>query len=205
MSAQLASDHPVVNSADGWQNVTLQSRIYSNAHSKLHNRSEETSDQRYSYSYFNDFLSFSLKLLSEAKSSNQKISAKSISEVIDSLGDNYLRSEPTLSSEKDTCHDCKGLSSLVKEAENELKSIATIPMTISYLKLIDRVRSSGVGATKDDIVQLLKTYKKKKEVISSLLDILAGIVSLVIVFIVDHFLIGQVLEPSTQSPLHLST
>ena len=79
-----------------------------------------------------------------------------------------------LTSEMDTCRNCKGLSNLVKETENELKAIATIPLTISYLKLIDRVRSSGVGATKDDIIQLLKTYKKKKEVISTLLDILAG-------------------------------
>src|SRR4051812_35788536 len=39
MSAQLASDHPIVNSAHGWQNVSFQSRIYSKAHSKLHNRS----------------------------------------------------------------------------------------------------------------------------------------------------------------------
>ena len=103
------------------------------------------------------------------------MSANSITDAINSLGDNYIKTEPTLSEEMETCHNCKTLSNLVKENENQLKGIATIPMTISYLKLIDRVRSSGTGATKEDIIKLLKTYKKKNEIISTLLDILAGI------------------------------
>ena len=115
-------------------------------------------------------------MLSEAKTSKEKIAAKTIDEAINSLGESYIKSETTLSSEMETCRDCKGLSNLVKETENELKAIATIPMTISYLKLIDRVRSSGEGATKEDILKLLKTYKKKKEIISTLLDILAGLI-----------------------------
>ncbi|CAG2174423.1 unnamed protein product, partial [Oppiella nova] len=156
-SAQLASDHPIVESANGWQNVTLQSRIYSFAHSKLYN-------------------SFTLKLLSEAKSSREKITANSISDVIKSLGETYIHTEPILRPEMETCHNCQSLQNIVKENENSIKgeSIASIPMTISYLKLIDRVRSAGPGASKEDIIKLLKAYKKKKDVVSSILDILAG-------------------------------
>jgi hypothetical protein len=92
------------------------------------------------------------------------------------LGKNFIASEASLSPEVQTCHNCKSLANLVKENEYALKeeSIATIPMTISYLKLIDRVRSSGPGASKEDILKLLKSYKNKKHIITTLLDILAG-------------------------------
>ncbi|XP_054166757.1 microsomal triglyceride transfer protein-like isoform X2 [Oppia nitens] len=157
VSAQLASDHPVVISANGWQNVTLQSRIYSFAHSKLYN-------------------SFSLKLLSETKSSTQKMSQISISEAIDSLGEQYIVSQIVMTPERETCHNCQSISHLLKDTENEIKgeTIASIPMTISYLKLVDRVRSGGPGASKDDIIKLLKSYKKKKDIFASIIDILAG-------------------------------
>lgn len=157
VSAQLASDHPIVNSANGWQNVSLQSRIYSYAHSLLHN-------------------SFSLKLLSEEKSSTEKLIGNSLSEVLKKLEKNYIPSESSLTPEVKTCHNCQSLSNLIKENETSLKreSIASIPMTISYLKLIDRVRSSGAGALKEDILKLFKSYKNKREIILSLLDIIAG-------------------------------
>lgn len=120
--------------------------------------------------------SFTLSLLSEEKSSSKKISAKSITDATKSLGSNFIISEPSLSPEDHVCHNCKSLANLVKENEYAIKgeAIASIPMTISYLKLVDRVRSAGPGASKQDLLKLLKSYKKKKEVISSLLDILAG-------------------------------
>ena len=81
-----------------------------------------------------------------------------------------------LKPEKQSCHDCKSLVSFVKEYEEHMHGdeMASIPATIAYLKLLRRIRSGGPGLGHSEIISLLKSRSKDKDVLASLLDILSG-------------------------------
>ncbi|RWS08553.1 hypothetical protein B4U79_03836 [Dinothrombium tinctorium] len=159
--SKLGRDHAIVLESSGWQNLSLISQLYPNAHSKLHS-------------------TFSLKLTKEeqagAKSSFSTM--KSVESVIEAVGNDYIFEKPKLFEEKKTCHNCMTLANIVNEYEDFLKEdkIASIPAAIAYLKLVERIRSGGPGASKSDIIEILKKCKKsqKESALASFLDILAG-------------------------------
>lgn len=173
-----SQEHSIVSSSFGWQNITLRSRIYNDAHSKLH-------------------LTFDLKLMEELHDDNdesQKFSAaQTIQEAIQLLGDDYLQKDYYEDSsqahgqeqlnthfipEKTVCHDCRTLSALVQDYREFMtgNKAATVPAAIAYLKILERIRIAGPGTSKDDMINLLKQLEsqKKHDLLSSVLDIMAG-------------------------------
>ncbi|XP_015785984.1 microsomal triglyceride transfer protein [Tetranychus urticae] len=158
ISTNLGRDHTLVTESVGWQNVSLISRIYNTAYSKLHSR-------------------FTLKLNREEKGAKSKLSSvPAISSVFESLGEDYIEDHLLYQREQQTCHNCATLKTLEKDYEEHMSDteMASIPASIAYLKLVDRVRSGGPGTSKQDIINLLQQRKQKKDVLSSLLDIMAG-------------------------------
>lgn len=149
---------------------------------------------------------YKLQLTEEESSSDSSAfaSASSIEAAIKLLGDDYIQQEvetpkdgscpsgvcgatsacPSglcsnfLAREKQVCHECRTLASVVSEFEDFMtdKTAASVQAAIAYLKILDRVRSAGPGTSKDDMIKILSKYAKKErfEMVSSLLDIFAG-------------------------------
>lgn len=161
ISSELEAEHTLVTSASGWQNVTLRSKIYTEAHSHLH-------------------ATFTLKLVEEGKGSQSPLSsALNVREAGKILGEEYIEeSSFFLEPHKEVCHECRTLHSLAVDYEKFLSgsAAASVPAAISFLKLLDRIRIAGPGASKSDILDLLNYYKKarKDDVVSSILDVLAS-------------------------------
>lgn len=158
VNLEVAKDHPVVIESNGWQNITLSSRIYQNAHSKLYNN-------------------FHFKLIKEQE--DKPIQGSSIESVIKSLGQSYIESPINLESEVRSCQSCKPLKSLVKDYQTSLSdsSIAKIPQAIGYLKILERIRQgivAGGDGDKESIAGLLKSYKKNIVILETILDVIAG-------------------------------
>ncbi|RWS27644.1 hypothetical protein B4U80_04809, partial [Leptotrombidium deliense] len=158
--SKLARDHSYITESIGWQNISLSSRLYSTAHSKLHTKYEfnfikETNSDEKSYSSLSDLKS-----------------------VVNKIGDDYLMQRAVLNAEKKVCHNCMTLKNLVKEYEDFLHDdkMASIQMAIAYMKIVDRVRTGGPGTSKTDIIELLNECRKQKnrQTLASLLDVLAG-------------------------------
>lgn len=63
-----------------------------------------------------------------------------------------------------------------KEYEEHMSEVemASVPAAIAYLKLLDRARSGGPGASSEDILKLLSSLNSNPHVQASLLDILVG-------------------------------
>lgn len=123
------------------------------------------------------FFRYSLKLLSEEKVSPDQLSKeKGIDKIISSLGDDYIEDELVYQKELKTCENCKTLQSMKKEYTEHMSDdeMASVPAAIAYLRLLDRIRSGGPGASSEDIQNLLKNLNSNSHAQSSLLDILAG-------------------------------
>lgn len=165
--SKLSKDHSIVTHNHGWQNVTLRSLVYKEAFSKLS-------------------MTFDLTLKSQTESKNDFTSRpQSIENVISSLGDDFIEESTehsmfgvTFHPEKSICSECRSLKALAHEYEDFLddSSSASSPITIAYLKLVDRIRVGGPGCSKEDITQLLNMYLKLKrnDLLASLLDILVA-------------------------------
>lgn len=171
--SESSGEHSIVKSASGWQNVTLRSRIYNDAHSKL-------------------YLTFDLKFVKEVNQEKESFSsAASIEEVIRLLGDDYFQKDYSttpdhrrheynthMTPEKTVCHDCRTMAALVQDYQDFMtgEKAASVQASIAFLKLLERVRLAGPGTSKDDIVSLLKKLDKdyKHDVLSSVLDVLAA-------------------------------
>ncbi|KAI1285814.1 Microsomal triglyceride transfer protein large subunit [Halotydeus destructor] len=157
----LGRDHVLVVSSKGWQNVTLRSRLYQEAHSKL-------------------YISYNLKLVNEEESSEKSHlkGAIDLKKAIDLIGEDFIEEPPTLVREKQVCHECRTLSGLTKDYSDfmEEDNAATVKATIAFLKVLERIRSGGPGTSKDDILLVLKELReaKKTDVLASMLDALAG-------------------------------
>jgi len=167
-----SGDHSIVQSINGWQNVSLRSRIYQDAHSKL-------------------YLTFNMKLVQEKDGSDTQIlqkfsAATTIQEAIALLGEDYIQkdfnhkhiSQQLFEQEKTVCQDCRTLKALVEDYRDFMagSKSASVPATIAFLKLLERVRIAGPGTSKEDLTILLKKLdkEKKRNVLSSVLDVLAA-------------------------------
>lgn len=181
IQSKTSQEHSFVTSSHGWQNITLRSRIYNNAHSHL-------------------YLTFDLKFLEEVTQHDDEnqlfASAESIEEAIKLLGEDYIQKDYSSSltgdqndinkhefnthmvPEKSVCHDCRALSALVHDYEDFMQSdkAATVQASIAFLKLLESVRISGPGTSTEDMVSLLHKLDKdyKHDVLSSVLDVLAA-------------------------------
>ena len=71
-----------------------------------------------------------------------------------------------MSREKHACHNCKQLSNLIAESKdslNEDKS-ASLDSSLAFLTIVERIRSSGPGAGKSDILDALNKAAKDAKV-----------------------------------------
>lgn len=160
----MSTDHSIVLKNTGYQNVTIRSLVYKEAHSKLQ-------------------MTFDLTLKSEVESPGKFSTFKSVDAVIASLGDDFIEESTsqtmfgvTFHPEKSICSECRSLKTLAAEYEDYLDdaSSASDLITIAYLKLVDRIRIGGPGCSKEDIIELLNSYlrAKRSDLLASLLDIL---------------------------------
>lgn len=159
--AHLDPDHRIVSSSSGWQNITLRSRIYTEAHSHMS-------------------LVYELKLENVEKSVTKPPTSVSLDQLIASLGEEYIQESGSyLQQEKShICHDCRSFASLCQDYEDYLRDgeSASMQSAIAYLKILNGLRNEGTGTNKEDILSILNKYQadKRTDIVASLLDILAG-------------------------------
>lgn len=159
--ALLDPDHGVVSSSTGWQNITLRSRIYTEAHSHMS-------------------LVYDVKLDIVKPSLTKSAMSQSIDEVIASLGEEFIEESGSflLQQEKSVCHDCRSFAALTHDYEDYLRDeeSASMQSPIAYLKILNGLRHEGPGTGKEDILTILNNYDadRRYDIIGSLMDILAG-------------------------------
>lgn len=157
----LARDHALVVSSKGFQNVTLRSRLFEDAHSKLH-------------------VTYSLKLVSEEPETEKSPlkGAADLKAAIKAIGEDFIEEPASLEREKQVCHECRTLVGLTKDYDESLtgKKAATVQAAVAYMKILERVRSGGPGTSKEDILKVLRELwdTRRHDVLASVLDALAG-------------------------------
>ena len=156
----------------GWQNVSIESKLYGHAHSKL-------------------FTNFKLKLESEKKTDTaSKLSGeKSLIGAVHKYGLNVANGQEMIAlnlhfiAEKKPCepHFCQSLSDFVKEYKNSLaedQSLAKTSIGVAYLRFLGYLRTNSGKITRKEVLKLLKTYFKHRHqdgnVFITLLDAIAG-------------------------------
>ena len=171
--AKLDPHHPILISSSGWQNVTLRSRVYTEA---LSHMSLEYSIELQNTKIREEQLTDLQKRMSDCKNGEQAVSL---------LGDDFIEEEPAASSsslilhlERKVCHDCRSFESMANEYEDFLsgKEAASMKTVIAYLKIVNGLRHEGEGTARSDIVSVLRKYEKSgnSDVVQSLLDALAA-------------------------------
>ena len=139
---KLNRDHSFVSELNGWQNISFASRLYKEAHSRYYS-------------------TFDLNLSGEEKCEgvDQFTNALTLEQALNRLEeDSYIKTNGNeMSREKQPCHNCKQLSSLIDESKESLKedSAATLDSSLSFLTIVERIRSSGPGAGKLEILDAL--------------------------------------------------
>ena len=174
IDSKLATDHDISEHVKGWQNVTLESKIYPNAHSKL-------------------FVDFELKLIDQDKDNSKIVStlskAESISQAVYLFG-HHIRSKPMASigpshfqAERKPCqpHFCQSLPEFIQEYKRSLAedhSLATNSMSVAFLRLLNYIRINSHKINRKDVAKLLQQLEKSREndgnVWSTLMDTIAA-------------------------------
>ena len=168
---KFAEDHDVPEQVHGWQNVTLQSKVYQRAPSKLST-------------------TFDLKLLSETKLLTGSILSglETVTEAVKQYGQSIAKSSmfpfgAHFIAEKIPCepHYCDSLETFIKNYEKTLSedsSMASQPMSVAYLRLLNHIRANSHNITQKQILAILKRYSKSSakdgKVLNTVLDALAG-------------------------------
>lgn len=123
---------------------------------------------------------YNLKLVSEEKDSDKSplTGAKSLSDAISAIGDDFIQEQDNLGREKHVCHDCRSLVGLTKDYSKHMSDdkVASVQAAIAFLRLLERVRSGGPGTSKEDILKVLRELfdTKQFDVLASTFDVLAG-------------------------------
>ncbi|OTF81732.1 hypothetical protein BLA29_003245 [Euroglyphus maynei] len=174
IESELASDHDITEHVKGWQNVTLESKIYPNAHSKL-------------------FVNFELKLIEQDKDSSTIVStlskAESISQAVYLFG-HHIRSKSMASigpshfqAERKPCqpHFCQSFSEFIQEYKRSLAedhSLATNSMSVAFLRLLNYIRINSHKINRKDMSKLLQQLEKSRKndgnVWSTVMDAIAA-------------------------------
>jgi len=147
---KLNRDHSFVTELAGWQNISFASRLYKEAHSSYHS-------------------TFELNLKGEEKCDAIDLASMSLEQALAKLEDDgkFVKSNGgELSREKQVCHNCKQLSNLIAESKDTLseKKSASLDSAMSFLTIVERIRSSGPGAGKTEILQALNKAAKDGKV-----------------------------------------
>lgn len=172
IESELAIDHDISEHVKGWQNVTLESKIYPNAHSKL-------------------FVNFELKLISQHSSAivSTLSKAQSISQAVYLFG-HHVRSKSMASlgpshfqAERKPCqpHFCQSLSEFIQEYKRSLAedhSLATNSMSVAFLRLLNYIRINSHKISRKDVAKLLQQLEKSRRnddnIWSTLMDTIAA-------------------------------
>lgn len=152
----------VLDSVEGYQNVTFRSRVFSQAESNL-------------------TTTFKLKLIEELRStSHEKFDkADSIDNAIKLLDNSIYQADSiNLERERRICstHHCgRTLTQLYHDYKDSLQSesLASVEAAVAFLRMLDRLRQAQSTSTKE-ILDVLKEMKGSYGVTSSFLDILAA-------------------------------
>ena len=135
-------DHSIISSSRGWQNITLRSRIYTEAHSHM-------------------TLVYNLQL-EKVKTSAIPTIGNSLQHFISQLGEEFIEESGSLflQHDKSVCHDCRSLASLTQDYEDYLREgdSASMQSAIAYLKIMNGLRHEGTGTGKEDILKILNKY-----------------------------------------------
>lgn len=81
--------------------------------------------------------------------------------------DQFIKSSGyELSREKQICHNCKQLSNLVQESKDILheEKSATLDSSLTFLTIVERIRSAGSGAGKQEILDILNKVAKDSKI-----------------------------------------
>ena len=104
----------------------------------------------------------------QCESAEQFTQSMSLDQVLAKLEDDQLvkANGAELSREKQPCHNCKQLSNLIAESKDTLSEAksATLDSSLTFLTIVERIRSSGPGAGKQEILDALNKAAKDDKV-----------------------------------------